>query len=60
MPIYEYRCLFCGNKFEKVVEYKNRIYPCPKCGGETKRLISTGVIDQYKGSGFYTTDYKGK
>lgn len=59
MPTYEYKCYDCGNKFE---EFQQMIDPpissCPKCNGKVKRLISAGSGLLFKGSGFYTTDYR--
>ena len=58
MPIYGYRCTNCGHQFEiqqRMSDDPLRV--CPKCQGKlTKVLYPTGVI--FKGSGFYTTDYK--
>ena len=57
MPIYEYECTSCGSHFEfleKVNEAPTK--KCPKCGGELKRLISAPAF-QFKGSGWYVTDY---
>jgi putative FmdB family regulatory protein len=59
MPTYEYKC----NKCEEVFEVFQRITAsplkeCPVCGGELRRLISGGAGIIFKGSGFYTTDYK--
>jgi putative FmdB family regulatory protein len=58
MPIYGYRCSNCGHQFEilqRMVDESLQV--CPKCQGKlTKIIYPTGVI--YKGSGYYTTDYK--
>lgn len=57
MPIYEYQCLQCNVKHEIIQRYsENPLEHCPKCGGEMKKLISSPAI-QFKGSGFYKTDY---
>jgi putative FmdB family regulatory protein len=37
-----------------------KLTKCPKCGGKVRRLISKGVSLQFKGEGFYCTDYKDK
>ena len=61
MPMYDYKCEKCGYKFEvkqKMTDLK--LTECPKCKGKVKRLISTGVSLQFKGTGFYCTDYEGK
>jgi putative FmdB family regulatory protein len=59
MPTYGYRCSNCGHQFE--IQQRMSDDPlkvCPECQGKlTKMLYPTGVI--FKGSGFYTTDYKG-
>ena len=59
MPIYGYRCTNCGHQFEIQQRMSDEpLKVCPKCQGKlTKILYPTGVI--FKGSGFYTTDYKG-
>ena len=58
MPIYGYRCATCGHQFEIQQRMSDEpLRVCPKCQGKlTKVLYPTGVI--FKGSGFYTTDYK--
>ncbi len=58
MPIYGYRCSSCGHEFEIQQRMSDApLLVCPKCQGKlTKMLYPTGVI--FKGSGFYTTDYK--
>ncbi|MDR2592622.1 MAG: hypothetical protein LBC59_07440 [Chitinispirillales bacterium] len=61
MPTYEYECLKCGNIFD---EFQSITAPpvaiCPKegCGGEAKRRFSPGAGFIFKGSGFYSTDYR--
>jgi putative FmdB family regulatory protein len=63
MPIYEYRCPACGHTFD-VIHIQKAADPavtvCPNCGGRkvAKRLSSPAI--QFKGSGFYITDYTGK
>src|SRR5271154_1597920 len=60
LPLYEYKCAKCGNKYEKIESYSAaETQKCPKCGGKAERQISAAVI-QFKGSGWYVTDYKGK
>jgi len=60
MPIYEYECTQCGCRTE-VVQKVNapRLSKCKKCGGALKKLISSSAI-QFKGSGWYITDYAKK
>ena len=58
MPIYGYRCANCGHQFEIQQRMSDEpLKVCPKCQGKlTKMVYPTGVV--FKGSGFYTTDYK--
>ena len=60
MPTYEYNCSNCGHDFEQLQSIKAKpLRKCPKCGKLTlKRLIGTGSGVIFKGSGFYTTDYR--
>ena len=59
MPTYEYKCLSCGRIFEKFHGMSDTSpRPCPNCGGATEKLIGTGGGVIFKGSGFYSTDYK--
>ena len=61
MPLYEYECESCQNRFEKIVKYSDPpIEICPKCGkGPVRKLFSSPAI-QFKGSGWYITDYAKK
>ena len=60
MPIYEYECLSCGKRTEVIQKMSDGpIAACPACGGEVKKLISSPAF-QFKGSGWYVTDYGGK
>jgi len=59
MPTYEYECSSCNNRFEEFQSITaDPLSKCPKCSGPLKRLIGAGVGIIFKGSGFYTTDYK--
>jgi putative FmdB family regulatory protein len=60
MPTYEYRCEACGETFEKFQSITaSPIRKCPKCGKRrVKRLLGMGAGLIFKGSGFYTTDYR--
>jgi len=61
MPTYDYKCPKCATLFEVVQRMKDRpIAPCPKCGAKAARQMSGGHGLVFKGSGFYTTDYKHK
>lgn len=57
MPIYEYLCSQCKERHEIIQRIsEDPLTHCPKCGGEMRKLISSPAI-QFKGSGFYKTDY---
>ena len=57
MPLYEYQCQQCAERVEILQKISDPPYShCPKCGGEMKKLLSSPAI-QFKGSGFYKTDY---
>jgi putative FmdB family regulatory protein len=58
MPTYGYRCSNCGHQFEIVQRMTDEpLTTCPKCKGKlAKMLYPVGI--SFKGSGFYTTDYK--
>src|SRR6185436_6997901 len=57
MPLYEYECDACGHRFEKIQKFSDPLETaCPKCGGAVHKLMSSPAI-QFKGSGFYITDY---
>ncbi len=59
MPTYEYECPECGCRFEKFESITAKPKAkCPECGARCRRLISAGAGVIYKGSGFYTTDYR--
>lgn len=60
MPIYEYQCRDCGHRFEKLQKIDSpRVRTCPECKGKVDRLVSAPAI-QFKGSGWYVTDYSDK
>jgi putative FmdB family regulatory protein len=61
MPIYEYECEQCSTRFEEIQKMSDpNIEQCPNCGkGPVRRLLSSPAI-QFKGSGWYVTDYAGK
>jgi putative FmdB family regulatory protein len=60
MPLYEYQCEACAHRFEKIVQYSDPpIETCPVCGGKVQKQFSSPAI-QFKGSGFYITDYAKK
>ena len=60
MPLYEYLCDACDHKYEKIQKFSDPLETlCPKCGGTVHKLMSSPAI-QFKGSGFYITDYAKK
>ena len=61
MPLYEYRCDACGERFEVIQKFSDPPpAACTKCGqGPVERLMSSPAI-QFKGSGWYITDYSQK
>src|ERR1051325_8609425 len=60
MPTYEYLCEGCGHAYEVFEGIKSRSNAkCPKCKkAKAKRVISGGSGIIFKGSGFYSTDYR--
>ncbi len=60
MPLYEYECQKCGRRTEKIEPVTGpHLKKCPHCGGKVERAITAPAI-QFKGSGWYVTDYAGK
>lgn len=61
MPLYEYQCEFCHERFERIQKFSDPpVDVCPKCGsGPVRKLLSSPAI-QFKGSGWYITDYARK
>ena len=60
MPIYEYECRKCKAHTEAFQKVSDKpLTKCPKCGGRLDKRISAPAI-QFKGSGWYVTDYAGK
>lgn len=59
MPTYDYECENCKEIFEQFQKITDRpLETCPKCQGKVKKLISSGAGIIFKGSGFYSNDYK--
>ena len=57
MPLYEYECQQCKERVEVIQRFSDApSTECPQCGGPLKKLLSSPAI-QFKGSGFYKTDY---
>jgi putative FmdB family regulatory protein len=60
LPLYEYACEKCKNHFEKIEHVgAPETRKCPKCGAKAMRVLSAPAI-QFKGTGWYVTDYAGK
>ena len=60
MPIYEYRCDACGECIEVLRKSGDKKLPtCPKCRAVMRKVLSSPAI-QFKGSGWYVTDYAKK
>jgi putative FmdB family regulatory protein len=60
MPLYEYQCKKCAHRFEKIQKFSDKpIKKCPECGGPVEKLLTAAAV-QFKGSGWYVTDYAKK
>ena len=60
MPLYEYQCKKCGHKFERIQRFSDPLVKkCPECGGKVEQVLSAPAV-QFKGSGWYVTDYAKK
>jgi putative FmdB family regulatory protein len=60
VPLYEYKCLKCGRRTEKIENVDGpHLRKCPHCGGKVEPIISAPAI-QFKGAGWYVTDYANK
>ena len=60
MPLYEYLCSKCGKTFERIQKFSDPPHDkCPKCGGAVHKVITAPAF-QFKGSGWYITDYAKK
>ena len=60
MPLYEYQCKKCKHKFEKIQKFSDQpIKKCPECGSPVEKVMHAPNV-QFKGTGWYVTDYGGK
>lgn len=60
MPLYEYQCKKCHSLTERIQKFSDPpLTVCPHCGGELEQLLSAPAV-QFKGSGWYVTDYARK
>jgi putative FmdB family regulatory protein len=59
VPLYEFECQNCQHRFEKIQSVSAPDPDCVKCGGKVERLLHAPAV-QFKGSGWYATDYAKK
>ena len=60
MPLYEYQCKKCHSLTERIQKFSDPpLTVCPHCGGELEQVLSAPAV-QFKGSGWYVTDYAKK
>jgi putative FmdB family regulatory protein len=60
VPLYEYQCKKCHSLTERIQKFSDApLTVCPHCGGELEQLLSAPAV-QFKGSGWYVTDYAKK
>ena len=60
MPLYEYQCKKCHSLTERIQKFSDPpLAVCPHCGGELEQVLSAPAV-QFKGSGWYVTDYAKK
>jgi putative FmdB family regulatory protein len=60
MPLYEYECKKCHHRFERIQKFSDpHVKKCPDCGGRVEQVVSAPAV-QFKGSGWYVTDYAKK
>lgn len=60
MPLYEYQCKKCKHKLEKIQKFSDQpVRKCPECGSPVEKIMHAPAV-QFKGSGWYVTDYGGK
>jgi putative FmdB family regulatory protein len=60
LPLYEYECQKCHKRTEKIEKVDGpHLRKCPHCAGKVERLVSRTSM-QFKGTGWYVTDYAGK
>ena len=58
MPLYEYTCEACGRRFEVIRKFSDPpLEACTSCGGGPVNRLPSSPSFQFKGSGFYITDY---
>jgi putative FmdB family regulatory protein len=61
VPLYEYECQACKHRFERIQQFKDPLVKkCPKCGRSKVRKLLSAPAVQFKGTGWYITDYQRK
>jgi putative FmdB family regulatory protein len=61
MPLYEYKCSACGHGFERIVKFSDPpVRTCPQCGKDAVEQLIHAPAVQFKGSGWYVSDYARK
>ena len=61
MPLYEYKCSACAHRFERIVKFSDApLTTCPECGKDAIEQLISAPAMQFKGSGWYVTDYARK
>ena len=61
MPLYEYRCKNCHHQFERIQKFSDDpVRICPECGQQAVEQLLSAPAVQFKGSGWYVTDYARK
>jgi putative FmdB family regulatory protein len=57
VPIYEYECESCHNRFEQMQKFSDKpLKKCVRCGGPVHKILSAPAL-VFKGTGWYVTDY---
>jgi putative FmdB family regulatory protein len=56
VPLFEFECHTCHHRFERIQSFSGADPACVKCGGKVERLLTAPAV-QFKGSGWYATDY---
>ena len=60
MPLYEYECKKCHHRVERIQKFSDpHMKKCPDCGGALEQVLSAPAV-QFKGQGWYATDYAKK
>lgn len=60
MPLYDFKCPKCGTLIDAIQSYSAPAPKCPNCGTEMTKEVSKPAGFEFKGSGFYATDFKKK